>query len=54
MDEDVTALSLHCHEPKIIFHGTGKQTLTMVKHIKLVLYDYVKTFMYNFVYSWER
>lgn len=24
MDEDVTALSLHSHEPKIIFHGTGK------------------------------
>ncbi|RXN04098.1 zinc finger X-chromosomal -like isoform X1 [Labeo rohita] len=23
MDEDVTALSLHSHEPKIIFHGAG-------------------------------
>ncbi len=27
MDEDVTALSLHSHEPKIIFHETGKQTM---------------------------
>lgn len=37
MDEDVTALSLHSHEPKIIFHGTGKQTMPMVKPVKLVL-----------------
>lgn len=24
MDEDVTTLSPHSHQPKIIFHGSGK------------------------------
>lgn len=37
MDEDVTALSLHSHEPKIIFHGTGKTNSDYDKVCQIVV-----------------